>query len=262
MKKIGLVVSCLMLSGYLMAQDEPIEKLLYGYVDEVNALNKTKDISRLLKFFDIDFRANQTTISLTGKLSRKSSTLNEFLGELEGLVKSDLDIDPNLDIKEIVNIEQGTNKATITANLGTDVMIEGKDSEKNSITVTMIASLSKDGDWKFVHSDIISNINEKNTGKCYCYFYERGSNDFITMLYYPDGIEYERAYNAFSFKGNENLQKVKSDHGMYEWAKGDLLSVETNGEKKIVGKATSNKEVMVNILGQMYSENCLDFVVK
>lgn len=91
MKKFYCLIICLILSASVtMAQEKPVAKLFQNYIKELNDLNKTKDIKRVLAFFDESFRVNQTYIGITGKVSRSTQNISTFAAGLQGLLRIEI----------------------------------------------------------------------------------------------------------------------------------------------------------------------------
>lgn len=264
MKNIALIIIILTLfSGRVNAQEEIVSKLFQDYIKEVNNLDKTRDVKRVLRFFDQNFQTNQTYLGLQGVVSRSSQDISGFAKGLQGLI-SDRDIKLNLTVNKITNISQGRTKATISANLTMDLLVDGNSAEKGGFVVNMAATKSqKTGEWRFVHSDNIRTVEERKAGKCVCYFYER-KDGYVTELFYPVGFEYENKLDVFTMRTDDNdLRTIKANYRQYEWDKsGKVIDVFYEDSRKEMGTAKNAKDAITLILAEKYKNNCLGFTQK
>ena len=215
----------------------------------------------MLQYFDREFRTNQTYIGLTGKVTRRSQDISGFASGLKGLT-SDREINLNLTIDEVTSVGQGPRTATLTAKITMDLVVNGKSAEKGGFSVNMAATKSEDdGKWRFVHSDQIRTVEERQAGNCISYFYER-KNGFVTEVYYPIGFEYEKNLDVFTMKMVDGKRTININYRQYEWDNdGKVLDV-YNDTKTEIGSSNDPKEAITFILGQMYGDNCLGFSVK
>ena len=262
MKKIiAAMIVLAFVSVEVKSQDEPMTKLFKEYIKELNDLNKTKDLNRVLKFLDPSFETNQTYIGLSGVARRSTRDFSDFAADLQ-VFTTDRDIQLNLKIDKINDVVQGSRSGTITASLTMDVLVDGKIAEKGSFNITMAAIKAKAGSrWLFVHSDNIRTVEERNAGRCICYFYER-KNDFVTELSYPVGFDYYKILDTFKFRNHNDVRTVHVDDRWYEWEKsGKILDLQDEAKTEI-GTAQDPKGVAVVILGQIYQENCLSFTTR
>lgn len=260
-KMISAVIVLTLLSAHVKAQEAPITQLFKGYIKELNDLNKTKDLNRVLKFFDPSFETNQTYIGLSGVARRSTRDFSDFTADLQVLT-TDRDVQLNLKIDKINDVVQGSRSGTISASLTMDILVDRKIAEKGSFNVTMAAAKAKAGSrWLFIHSDNIRTVEERNAGRCICYFYER-KNDFVTELSYPVGFDYYKILDTFRFRNHNDVRTIHVDDRWYEWEKsGEILDLQ-GGAKTEVGTAQDPKGAAVVILGQIYQENCLSFTTR
>ena len=102
MKKIitATLIGLMLLSVQVKAQDEPIAKLFKEYIKELNDLNKTKDLNRVLKFIDPSFETSQTYIGLSGVARGSTRDFSDFAADLQVLT-TDRDVQLNLKIDKI-----------------------------------------------------------------------------------------------------------------------------------------------------------------
>ncbi len=259
----GILISfnLLLICGSLVvAQNEPVARLFTQYIESIDALNETKNITTVEKFLSDNFMINETYVGLKGEVIRSSKDLTTFLSGLSGIVNNE-NIKVDMSIIDITNVDQGESKATISANLNMYLQSEadGQIIEEDGFAVTMIAVKDdQTGQWQFVHSNNIRTVEERNAGNCSCYFYSR-EDRFITELIYPAGLEYKKHLNVFGVKGDGNNRIIISDNGDYQWgANGELWELST---KTRVGTTKDEKEAVTMILGRMYGGNCLKFQI-
>ena len=259
MKNSIVLFICLTLcSTNLLAQDEPIRQLFKRYIKEINDLNKTKDVSRVVQYLDSAFTSNQTYIGLTGRVGRTTQDFAKFSAGMQGLT-SDRDISLGLRIKEITNVFQGTDVGVLSAALTMDFTIDGTSAEKGNFTVNMIATKDSDGDtWKFVHSDNIRMVEERSAGMCGCSVFER-KNGFVTEVNYPIGFEYVEKLDVFKVRTIDNVKTINVNYRQYEWEdSGKVMDVVGESKTKI-GSAKDSKEMVKLILAHIYADNCVSF---
>lgn len=260
---IVFITISLMLRDSTYAQDEvAIKKLFNTYIQELNDLNKNKDLKRVLNLLDPEFEINETYIGLTGKVVRTTNDRADHANELQIFISDDKDVKLGLTIDEITNIKQGTKMATISATLTMDIIADGISAEKGGFTVNMAARLNNKEEWKFIQSDNIRTVEERNSGTCACFFYERKSG-FVTELYYPVGFEYTKILDVFTINQKKKTKTIGVNYKQYEWEKGgELFDPFGDDGRTKIGSVQDEKDAIILILGQMYEDHCLDFLKK
>lgn len=143
-----------------------------------------------------------------------------------------------------------------------NLMVDGKSAEKGGFSVNMAATKNDDtGEWKFVHSDNIRTVEERNAGTCISYFYER-KNGYVTEVYYPTGFEYQKNLDVFTLRNAGGKRTININYREYEWETGGKVLDVYNDTKTEIGSSKDPKEAITFILGQLYGDNCLSFSTK
>ncbi len=242
----------------VQAQNEPIQELFSAYIKDVNDLYDTNDPSKIESYFLPEFKANETYVGLESKIRRRTINLEEFLVGFRGLA-SDESIDANVSIDDINYVSQGKSQGTISATLSLDLKIKEKTIEKSIFSVTMVALKSDNDNWRFIHSDQIQTIEERTSGNCLCYFYER-KGSYATQLFYPNGIDYQSVFNDFRIVETGSERKIVTGNREFSWAPiGKIVSIENDTE---VGASQDTEEAIILILNELYKEQCTNIYPK
>lgn len=263
MKTLSLFTLLILISfSSGIAQSKSMEDNFNDYIAEINALNQTKDIKKVVRFLSRDFVYTDTYIGLTGRSRRVEGNFTDYKNSIKGLMSNE-DIDLNMKVVKINNIVEDEAFGTISATLSMGLAVNQKDLEKNEFTVTMTAIVDKLGKWKFIQSDVIRTLSERMAGTCVCYFYER-NDDFVTELIYPSGFDYVRILNDFKFRTYDDKRVVKSGYKQFEWNKdGSMKELYTEDEEiQLLESAADKKAAALSILSSMYSYECTDIVVR
>lgn len=261
MKAAILCVACLFLGMHISsAQNKSVGDTFREYITELNGLSKNRDITRVVRYFDRDYVFTETYIGLTGRSSRVEGKISDFRNSIKGIL-SEENVQLNLKIEKLNEIAQDEIYGTISATLSVDLVVDGKQLEKNGFNVTMTAIKNKLGKWRFIQGDIVRKLEKREAGNCVCYFYER-NDDFVTELIYPIGFDYRRILDDFKFRGDKNDRYIKTGYRQFAWDKDGAIKeiYLEEGEKPSVGLADEKKEAIMVILNNIYSDECISII--
>lgn len=257
MKIVITVLLCLSTQIAALAQQEEIKDFFTAYINEINSLNKTKDMSKVMAYFSPDFQVNRTFIGPNGKVERTVLSVTAFAQSLKGLT-TDRDVQPNLKIEQISKIIEGPTTATISAVLSLNMNVDGAFAEEGGFVTNYAMIKNKAGEWKLIHSDVVRTLVKRNAGNCPCRFYTRESS-LVAELYYPAGFEYKNELEAFKFRTVDKRRYITNNLKEYDWAQdGGVYQIENDNRTKI-GQAANEQDAAKAILGQLYRVHCLGF---
>ncbi len=244
--------------GSVQAQEEnDITKLFRNYIQEVDALNQTKNIENLVKLLDRDFELNKTEVTLNGNTRNITIDRANHLRTLQQIFLTEA-IQVNISIEQIYKATSGKKTAVISASIKADVKYEDNEAQKVTILINAVGA-NKNGTWKFIQMDNIEVIDERNLGKCPCR-YTQTKQGFETEVVYPSGFAYSKKQDAFTFRLEDGVKTITVNDQLYQWKKnGELLNV-TDGKNTALGTTTDNKKAVSFILGDLYKSNCTEFI--
>ncbi len=257
MKRTLYIAVILMMCFSAHAQDPPIVGLFERYIAELNALTRTKDLSKIEQYFHEDFRTNNTNVNIKGVAKRSSRDLDAFLSGLEALT-TDNAISLTLKIEEISKVVEEPTYATISAYLTLDLKANGQNMEKSHYSVNM-AAIEHGGKWQFIQSDVIRRVKEVNIGECYCIVYTN-KDRYVSEFFYPAGLDYTRVFDVFNIdtKDGKRTVAVNSNEWMFDWATDGTLTTKARDNMSL-GTASSPQEAITKILELQYQDVCTKF---
>ncbi|MEQ9299073.1 MAG: hypothetical protein RIF33_10935 [Cyclobacteriaceae bacterium] len=256
--KIALTtLLCLSIQLSSFAQQQEIKDFFTAYIAEINNLNKTKDLTKVMTYFSPDFQVNRTFIGPNGRVERTVLNLDAFAQSLQSLT-TERDVEPNLKIEQISKIIEGPTTATISVVLSLNMNVDGALAEQGGYVSNYALVKNKTGEWKLVHSDVIRTLTQRNAGSCPCRFYPRESS-LVAELYYPAGFEYKNELESFKFRTVDKRRYITNNLKEYEWdLEGSVYQME-NGNRVKMGEAKTQEDAAKAILGQLYRVHCLSF---
>ncbi len=249
-------------SQALTPEDEEIKKVTLEFVRayaSVASEKKNKDV--FLNFFSKNASNNFVSRGLgAAKVKNFEGSYDAMSEFLDGLIANeDYKINYNVPEGQIIRSKAIGDAGTSTYIVDYETFNAGKLWTKGTETVSLLFR-KEGGQWKVIYFNAIAIEDQKFQGNCICEFFQAGgSQNYLTKTTVPEGKEYSDKLNNFEFKGEGNDRIVKSGANTYRWLlSGEIKSISPTGEEVIIGKAGDKEMVILEIIKNMYSNNCLE----
>ncbi len=240
---------------HAQVQDLPIENLLKSYINKINSLNKNSSNIEILDLYSDQYSGSTTYVKISGAIIKKEYTKKDIADQLNDII-NDNNYTFKLALKNIIYSSQKEKAATLSALLNFESFIDMKIAEKGTMHLNIVGTHSDDG-WKINQNNMIRVSETKEIGKCVCNLYTKGSNKFVTELFYPSGVEYTHILESFAISNKNGKRFIRYNGKSYEWDKQNLnLTYDSN----VLGQPKEPKDAIKLILSNQYQEPCADII--
>ena len=251
------------------AQDEAkvkaeLTKFLQEFAADYEALPKTKNKQKVLKYFSSNATYTIYSLNISGRSRVANFAIKDFGDYLESIVQSsDITLGYQVSNQHFTFI--GQDLATFVYS----VRYETKEADgiwvKGDESVTM-AARRVEGRWEVMHFTIVQIEDEKLKGTCLCELFiaEADNAEVVAKTTIPSGKSYSTRFDNFEFRPMDNGdQIIKVSGKVYkQMASGALVQI-VEGEEVSLGISNSKRETVLNIISlSLYKESCAQLKAK
>jgi len=247
----------------LQAQNEAkikaeLSTFLQNFASDYEALPKTKNKQKVLKYFAPDATYTIYSHTIAGRARVQNFTIKDFAGYLESIVQAS-DITLGYDVGEQYFTYIGEDLATFSYSVRYETKEEAGIWVKGDETVTM--AVIKEGDhWEVVHFTIVQIEDEKLKGTCLCELFiaEADNAEVVAKTTIPSGKSYSTRFDNFEFRPLENGNQIIRVNGKVfkQLPSGELFEV-VDGEETEIAISNSKRETVLSIIAQsLYKDSC------
>lgn len=210
------------------------------FIEAYSNIEKTKDVSKVLKHVSNDVISTLVSFDLTGKMNILYSDYKGFATYLDKLTTTD-NLAVNYNLENIDKIYVSGNLAIIVYGVSYENkrggQIWSKGFENVTLTYKKIA-----GEWKIVQYVVTQMEDEKTKVACICELtVENNAQDFVMKTTIPSGRSYITELNPVGFMFPDGGKMIVIGEKYYKW----LPSGDINYMEEPVGESTTPKETKI-----------------
>jgi hypothetical protein len=242
-------------------EDEAIKKMTIDFVKAyASVASEKKDKTVFLNFFSKNASYNFVSRAIgAARVKNFTGTFEAMSQFLDGLSSNqDYKISYKVPEGQIIRFKAVGDAGTATYIVDYETFNSGKLWTKGTETVSLLFR-NEEGSWKVIYFNAIAIEDQKFQGNCLCELFQSGGQNFLSKTTVPEGKEYSDKLNNFEFRGEGNDRMVRTGATTYRWLlSGEINTISATGEEQTIGKAGDKEMVILEIIKNMYSENCLD----